>query len=205
MGFDVEAIIKTVGYIGLFLIIFAETGLLLGFFLPGDTLLISAGLLIQQDKVNLELWILIPLLVAAARIGVEVGYQGGLHTGPRLFKRENGRIFKRDHLERAKRFYDKHGGKTIVIARFLAFIRTFAPTVAGAAEMPYLRFAVFNAIGALLWVPSLTLLGYFFGKTIPADLIDVFFIGLVGLMLAASVIPALFHLWRQRRRASSTA
>jgi membrane-associated protein len=205
MGFDVEAIIKTVGYIGLFLIIFAETGLLLGFFLPGDTLLISAGLLIQQDKVNLELWILIPLLVAAAIIGDAVGYQVGKHTGPRLFKRENGRIFKRDHLERAKRFYDKHGGKTIVIARFLAFIRTFAPTVAGAAEMPYLRFAVFNAIGALLWVPSLTLLGYFFGKTIPADLIDVFFIGLVGLMLAASVIPALFHLWRQRRRASSTA
>jgi membrane-associated protein len=205
MGFDVEAIIKTVGYIGLFLIIFAETGLLLGFFLPGDTLLISAGLLIQQDKVNLELWMLIPLLVAAAIIGDAVGYQVGKHTGPRLFKRENGRIFKRDHLERAKRFYDKHGGKTIVIARFLAFIRTFAPTVAGAAEMPYLRFAVFNAIGALLWVPSLTLLGYFFGKTIPADLIDVFFIGLVGLMLAASVIPALFHLWRQRRRASSTA
>ena len=205
MGFDVEAIIKTVGYIGLFLIIFAETGLLLGFFLPGDTLLISAGLLIQQDKVNLELWILIPLLVAAAIIGDAVGYQVGKHTGPRLFKRENGRIFKRDHLERAKRFYDKHGGKTIVLARFLAFIRTFAPTVAGAAEMPYLRFAVFNAIGALLWVPSLTLLGYFFGKTIPADLIDVFFIGLVGLMLAASVIPALFHLWRQRRRASSTA
>jgi membrane-associated protein len=205
MGFDVEAIIKAVGYIGLFLIIFAETGLLLGFFLPGDTLLISAGLLIQQDKVNLELWMLIPLLVAAAIIGDAVGYQVGKHTGPRLFKRESGRIFKRDHLERAKRFYDKHGGKTIVIARFLAFIRTFAPTVAGAAEMPYLRFAVFNAIGALLWVPSLTLLGYFFGKTIPADLIDVFFIGLVGLMLAASVIPALFHLWRQRRRASSTA
>jgi membrane-associated protein len=205
MGFDVEALIKAVGYIGLFLIIFAETGLLLGFFLPGDTLLISAGLLIQQDKVNLELWILIPLLIAAAIIGDAVGYQVGRQAGPRLFKRENGRIFKRDHLERAKRFYDRHGGKTIVIARFLAFIRTFAPTVAGAAEMPYPRFAAFNAIGALLWVPSLTLLGYFFGKTIPADLVDVFFIALLGLMLAASVIPALFHLWRQRRRRLSSA
>jgi membrane-associated protein len=204
MGFDVEALIKAVGYIGLFLIIFAETGLLLGFFLPGDTLLISAGLLIQQDKVNLELWILIPLLIAAAIIGDAVGYQVGRQAGPRLFKRENGRIFKRDHLERAKRFYDRHGGKTIVIARFLAFIRTFAPTVAGAAEMPYPRFAAFNAIGALLWVPSLTLLGYFFGKTIPADLVDVFFIALLGLMLAASVIPALFHLWRQRRRRLSS-
>lgn len=203
MGFDVEAIIKAVGYLGLFLIIFAETGLLLGFFLPGDTLLISAGLLIQQDKVNLELWILIPLLIAAAIIGDAVGYQVGRQAGPRLFKREDGRIFKRDHLDRAKRFYDKHGGKTIVLARFLAFIRTFAPTVAGAAEMPYARFAAFNAIGALLWVPSLTLLGYFFGKTIPASLVDVFFIGLLGIMVVASVIPALIHLWRQRRRAGS--
>ncbi|MEO9256462.1 MAG: VTT domain-containing protein [Tepidiformaceae bacterium] len=205
MGFDVDSIIKTVGYFGLFLIIFAETGLLLGFFLPGDTLLISAGLLIQQDKVNLELWFLIPLLIAAAILGDAVGYQIGKHTGPRLFKRADGRIFKREHLDRAKRFYDKHGGKTIVIARFLAFIRTFAPTVAGAAEMPYARFAAFNAIGAILWVPSLTFLGYFFGKAIPANLVDVFFVGLLGVMVLASVIPALIHLWRQRRRANSAA
>ena len=200
MGFDVEALIKAVGYAGLFAIVFAETGLLIGFFLPGDTLLISAGLLIQQDKVNLELWILIPLLIAAAVIGDAVGYQVGKHTGPRLFKREDGRLFRRDHLLRAERFYEKHGGKTIVVARFLAFIRTFAPTVAGAAQMPYPRFAMFNIVGAAAWVPAMTLLGYFFGKTIPENLIDVFFIGLLGAMVLFSSAPAAWHFWRQRRR-----
>ncbi len=199
MGFDVEALIKAVGYAGLFAIIFAETGLLIGFFLPGDTLLISAGLLIQQNKVSLELWFLIPLLIAAAILGDAVGYQVGKHTGPRLFKREDGRIFRRDHLLRAQRFYEKHGGKTIVIARFLAFIRTFAPTVAGAAQMPYRRFAVFNIIGGALWVPTLVFLGYFFGKTIPANLVDVFFIGLLGAMVVFSTAPAAWHFWRQRR------
>lgn len=200
MGFDIEALIKTAGYVGLFLIVFAETGILLGFFLPGDTLLLSAGLLIEQDKVGLELWILIPLLVAAAIIGDALGYQVGKHTGPRLFNKEDSRLFHRDHLIRAQKFYDKHGGKTIIIARFLAFIRTFAPTVAGAAKMPYTKFAMYNVVGAVLWVPSLTLAGYFFGKAIPADMIEFFFIGLVVLMVAASTAPAAMHLMRERRR-----
>ena len=203
MGFDVEGIVKAVGYLGLFAIIFAETGLLIGFFLPGDTLLISAGLLIQQDKVNLDLWFLIPLLILAAVLGDAVGFEIGKHTGPRLFNRPDSRLFKRDHLERAQRFYEKHGGKTIIAARFLAFIRTFAPTVAGAAQMPYLRFAVFNIIGAALWVTTMIGLGYFFGKTIPAEAVDLFFIGLLGVMVLASVAPAAWHLWRQRRRAQS--
>jgi membrane-associated protein len=205
MGFDVEALVKAVGYAGLFAIIFAETGLLIGFFLPGDTLLISAGLLISQDKVNLELWFLIPLLILAAIIGDAVGYQVGRHAGPRLFKKEDGRVFRRDHLERAKRFYDKHGGKTIVLARFLAFIRTFAPTVAGAAEMPYPRFAIFNITGAILWVTSITLFGYFVGSKVPENSVDVFFIVLVVVMVAASTAPAAWHLWRQRRRARAAA
>lgn len=200
MGFDLEATIKTVGYVGLFLIIFAETGLLIGFFLPGDTLLLTAGLLIQQDKVGLELWILIPLLIAAAILGDAVGYQIGKHTGPRLFKREDSRLFHKDHLERAQRFYDRHGGKTIIMARFLAFVRTFAPTVAGAASMPYAKFATYNIVGATLWVPSLTFMGYFFGKAIPPDLIELFFVAMVGVMVAASTAPALFHLWRERRK-----
>jgi len=203
MGFDIEAIIKTVGYIGLFAIIFAETGLLIGFFLPGDTLLLSAGLLIQQDKVGLELWILIPLLIAAAVIGDATGYQIGKHTGPRLFKREDSRLFHRDHLERAQRFYERHGGKTIILARFLAFVRTFAPTVAGAASMPYSKFVTYNIVGAALWVPSMTLMGYFFGKAIPPDLVELFFVGMVVAMVGASTAPALFHLWRERRKAAA--
>ena len=205
MGFDLEALIKAVGYIGLFAIIFAETGLLVGFFLPGDTLLITAGLLIQRGDVDLSLWILIPLLIAAAISGDAVGYQIGKHTGRRIFNREDSRLFHRKHLERAEAFYEKHGGKTIILARFLAFIRTFAPTVAGAANMPYPKFAAYNVIGALLWVPSMTYLGYFFGATIPPEYVDLFFIGLVGVMIVASTAPALVHLWRQRREKSSEA
>lgn len=205
MGFDLEALIKAAGYIGLFAIIFAETGLLVGFFLPGDTLLITAGLLIQRGDVDLSLWILIPLLIAAAISGDAVGYQIGKHTGRRIFNREDSRLFHRKHLERAEAFYEKHGGKTIILARFLAFIRTFAPTVAGAANMPYPKFAAYNVIGALLWVPSMTYLGYFFGATIPPEYVDLFFIGLVGVMIVASTAPALVHLWRQRREKSSEA
>jgi len=124
VGFDLEALIKAVGYIGLFAIIFAETGLLIGFFLPGDTLLITAGLLIQRGDVSLSLWVLIPLLIVAAVAGDAVGYQIGKHTGKRIFNREDSKFFHRKHLERAEAFYQKHGGKTIIAARFLAFIRT---------------------------------------------------------------------------------
>ena len=205
MGFDLEALIKAAGYIGLFAIIFAETGLLIGFFLPGDTLLITAGLLIQRGDVDLSLWILIPLLIAAAIAGDAVGYHIGKHTGKRIFKREDSRLFHRKHLERAEAFYERHGGKTIILARFLAFIRTFAPTVAGAANMPYAKFAAYNVIGAVLWVPSMTLLGYFFGKAIPPEYVEIFFIGLVGLMVVASTAPALIHFWRQRREKSNQA
>jgi membrane-associated protein len=196
MGIDVEALIKTVGYTGMFIIIFAETGLLIGFFLPGDTLLITAGLLAQRG--HFEMWILIPLLFVAAVAGDAVGFEIGKHTGPRLFRRDDSRFFKKRHLERAQEFYDKHGGKTIVIARFLAFIRTFAPTVAGAAQMHYPRFAMYNFVGALAWVLSMLWLGYIFGTKV--DNIEIFFTGLVVLMVVASVLPGAWHLWRQRRR-----
>jgi membrane-associated protein len=198
MPIDIEALIKTVGYPGLFLIVFAETGLLIGFFLPGDTLLITCGLLAQRGY--LELWILLPLLIIAAVAGDATGYQIGKHTGPRIFKREDSRWFHRRHLERAQDFYDRHGGKTIIIARFLAFIRTFAPTVAGAARMPYSRFAAFNIVGAGLWVPSMVLTGYVAGETVPN--LDIFFVALLGLMLTASLVPGGWHLLRERRAAS---
>ena len=192
MGIDIEALINSVGWPGLFLIVFAETGLLIGFFLPGDTLLITAGLLCQRGTLNIAgengLWLLIPLLIAAAVLGDAVGYQIGRHMGPRLFTREDSRLFHRSHLEKASAFYDRHGGKTIIIARFLAFIRTFAPTVAGAARMPYERFAFFNVTGAILWVVSMTLAGYFIGKTIPN--VELFFTGLIVLMVGASAAPA---------------
>ncbi len=200
VGIDVEGLIEAVGYTGLFLIVFAETGLLIGFFLPGDTLLITAGLIAQRGK--LEIWWLIPLLIVAAVIGDFVGYQIGKQTGPRLFKREDSRLFKRRHLERAEEFYQKHGGKTIVIARFLALIRTFAPTVAGAARMPYHSFVLFNVVGAVGWVMSMLWIGYFFGTRV-GDKLELFFLLLAAFTVAVSTAPGAWHLWRQRRRLSA--
>lgn len=200
MGIDVEALIEAVGYTGLFLIVFAETGLLIGFFLPGDTLLITAGLIAQRGK--LEIWWLIPLLIAAAVVGDFVGYQIGKQAGPHLFKREDSRLFKRRHLERAEEFYEKHGGKTIVIARFLALIRTFAPTVAGAAKMPYHRFVIYNVLGAIGWVMSMLWVGYFFGTRV-GDKLELFFLLLAGFTVLVSTAPGAWHLWRQRRRLSA--
>ena len=197
--FDLEELAITAGYIGLFIIVFAETGLLIGFFLPGDSLLVTTGLLAERGHFNL--WILIPLLVIAAIAGDATGYQIGRAAGPRIFHREDSRWFHRRHLERAQGFYDRHGGKTIVIARFLAVIRTFAPTVAGAAGMPYHRFALFNVTGGALWVASMLLLGYAFGSALPNP--DLFFIPAVGVVVLVSVAPGAWHLYREHRRASA--
>ena len=203
---NLEDFISAVGYPGLFLIVFAETGLLIGFFLPGDTLLITTGLLCERGQLKIAdqngLWFVIPVLIAAAVIGDFVGYQIGRKAGPRLFTREDSRWFKRDHLERAKAFYDRRGGITIIVARFLAFIRTFAPTVAGAAEMPYPKFALYNITGGVLWVLTMTLLGYFVGKTV--ENIDAYFTVLIVAMVGLSVAPAAFHFLRERRKARRT-
>jgi membrane-associated protein len=200
-GIELEGLINAVGYPGLILIIFAETGLLIGFFLPGDTLLLTAGVLIERGHLRIGgqsgLWFVIPMLIASAVIGDAVGYQIGRRWGPRLFNRPDSRWFKRDHLARAKAFYDRHGGKTIVVARFLAFIRTFAPAVAGAVGMRYRTFAVYNVVGALLWVPALTLLGYYVGTLVPN--VDVVFTALIAVVIVASAAPALVHSWRESR------
>jgi membrane-associated protein len=204
LGLDIERTINAVGYPGLFLIVFAETGLLIGFFLPGDTLLITTGILCERG--NLELfgqngvWFVIPLLIIAAVLGDAVGYQIGRHTGPRIFTRDDSRWFNRRHLLRAKDFYEKHGGKTIVFARWLAFVRTFAPTVAGAAEMSYPRFALYNISGGAAWVLSMVLLGFVAGKAIPN--VELLIILLVGGMFTLSIIPAALHLVRERRAAA---
>lgn len=201
---DIESLINTVGWPGLFLIVFAETGLLIGFFLPGDTLLLTAGLLCQRGTLNFAghdgIWLLIPLLIIAAVVGDAVGYQVGRKAGPRLFSREDSIWLNRKHLDKAHAFYDKHGGKTIVLARFSPFIRTFAPTVAGAAAMPYPKFALYNVTGGIAWVASMTLLGYFLGN-VPH--IDIVFIIVVAAVLIVSTAPAGWALFRQWRSSSS--
>ncbi len=170
MPFEVpslEEIIMWGGYIGLFAIIFAETGLLIGFFLPGDSLLVTAGLLIASGKVQMDVWLLIILLSIAAIVGDAVGYSIGRRAGQKLYNRPQSRFFRRDHLVKTREFYEKYGGVTIVLARFMPFARTFAPVVAGVAEMRYRRFAMFNITGGIGWIASMTLLGYYLGRAIP--------------------------------------
>ena len=145
MHFDLVQIIQTVGYIGLFAIVFAESGLFFGFFLPGDSLLLTAGLLASQGK--LDIGVLLVILPVAAILGDNVGYWFGKKTGSRIFSRDESLLFRRKNLLAAQAFYERHGGKTIVLARFMPFIRTFAPIVAGAVEMPFRRFFTFNVVG----------------------------------------------------------
>ena len=163
--YNVPELIRIAGLLGLIVIVFAETGLMIGFFLPGDSLLITAGLF--AFKGDLNIWTLNIALVLAAIIGDATGYYIGRRTGQALYSRPNSLLFRRDHLIKTHEFYEKHGGKTIIIARFMPIVRTFAPVVAGAAEMTYRNFAIYNIVGALLWVLSMTLTGYFLGAVVP--------------------------------------
>jgi membrane-associated protein len=194
---SLESLIRAVGYIGVAAIVFAESGLLIGFFLPGDSLLFTAGFLASQGV--FEIWILVPLCFVAAVTGDAVGYAFGQRVGSRLFQRADSRFFKKEHLEKAEAFFDEHGGKAIVLARFLPVVRTFTPIVAGAAGMPYRRFAVFNVLGALLWAVGVTLAGYFLGSAIPN--IDHYLLPVIGVIILVSVLPTLIHLWREHRSA----
>jgi len=197
VGFDLIKIIQTGGYIGLFAIIFAESGLFFGFFLPGDSLLLTAGLLAAQGSLHLGL--LLPILPVAAILGDNVGYWFGKKAGPAIFNRENSLLFRRKNLLAARDFYERHGGKTIMLARFMPFIRTFAPIVAGAAEMHYQRFVFFNILGGLLWATGVTLAGYFLGNSIPADKLDKYFLAIVLVVILISALPAMIHVWKEYR------
>jgi membrane-associated protein len=193
---DPRFLIETFGYIGLFAIIFAESGLFFGFFLPGDSLLLTAGLFATRPETGLKIWLLLPLLLVAAVLGDNVGYWFGAKAGPRIFNRDNSFLFRRKNLLAAKAFYDKHGGKTIIAARFMPFIRTFAPIVAGAVEMDYRHFFFYNLAGGGLWAFGVTLIGYFLGN-IPG--IDKYFTPLVLAVIFISALPALIHVWNDSR------
>ena len=183
--FDVEAIVGA-GIIVVAAVIFAESGLLIGFFLPGDTLLFSAGLIASPGEVSLPWLIIITSL--AAIIGDNVGYSIGRRAGPRIFKKKDGILFHQDHLQRAEKFYETHGGKTITIARFVPVVRTFAPVVAGAGKMPRRRFMIYNVVGGIFWCTSMILLGYWLGSKIPGldHYIEYVLIGVVVISLLAS-------------------
>lgn len=189
----IDKLILGGGYLAIGLTIFAESGLLIGFFLPGDTLLFGAGVLAAQGVFNLPL--LISIIVAAAIIGDNVGYSIGRRFGPRLFKKQDGAIFKQEYLQRAEAFYEKHGGKTIILARFVPIVRTFAPVVAGIGKMPRKTFFAYNIIGGLLWGVSLPVLGYYVGSKVPG--VEKFVEPVILAVIILSIGPAMIHLLRQ--------
>lgn len=188
--FDLPQMIRAVGYPGLFAIVFAESGLFFGFFLPGDSLLFTAGLLAAQGWFSI--WVLIPLLIVAAVLGDNVGYWTGSRFGQWLLNRKESWFFSKSHLIMAEQFYEKHGGKAIILARFMPAVRTFAPIVAGIARMHYRSFAFFNIAGGVFWVLSVTLCGYFLGTVLPDP--EKFLLPVVGIIVVVSVLPGLLHL-----------
>jgi membrane-associated protein len=200
---DPVQLVQWGGYVGLTLIIFAETGLLIGFFLPGDSLLVTAGLLAATGVVNLNLLWLILLLVPTAIIGDAVGYWIGRRAGRPLFERPDSRFFKRKHLLRTQAFYDRHGGKTIVLARFVPIVRTFAPVVAGVAGMSYRQFAMYNIFGGIGWVVSMLCVGYFLGTVIPGVANHIELLAIVIIII--SLIPLGIEYLRHRREGEPPA
>ena len=182
------------GYALLFAIVFAETGLLVGFFLPGDSLMFTVGVVAGAGGLNI--WMINLVLIAAAIIGDAFGYMLGRQAGPRVFGEEDSRFFKREHLLHTKAFYEKHGGKTIIYARFVPIIRTFAPFVAGVAQMPYHRFLMFNVFGGIGWVVLLTTLGYWLGNV---PLVRANFEKFILLIIVVSVLPIVFEYLKSRR------
>lgn len=195
---DPGPVIAWGGYPALALIVFLETGAMV-FFLPGDSLLFTAGIYASRPEIALDILWLNVLLIPCAIIGDATSYWIGKKTGPLIFNRPRSRLFRPEHVEAAHRFYEKHGGKAIILARFMPFVRTFVPVVAGVARMPYLRFASFNMIGGAAWVLSMTLLGYFMGNMFPgiAKRIEIVIIVIVLL----SISPGIVAWWRARRAA----
>lgn len=195
-AYALDDLIRWGGYLVLVAIVFTETGLLVGFFLPGDSLLITAGLVAAAGGLNI--WWINVLLAVAAVSGDSVGYAIGARIGPRLFTREKSLLFNPAHVERTRRFYARHGAKTIVIARFVPIIRTFAPVVAGVGTMEYRRFLVYNVVGGVGWVTSMTWAGYLLGRAIPniGEYVHV----VVVIVIVLSVIPIVVEIVRERRR-----
>lgn len=194
--YDIEGLIRAGGLLALTFIVFAETGLLIGFFLPGDSLLVTAGVFAAAG--HLDIVTLLAALTTAAIVGDQVGYYIGYRTGPMIFAREDSLFFKRAHLLRAKAFYEQHGGKTIILARFMPIVRTFAPVVAGVGQMEYRRFVSYNVFGGFLWVWGMALFGYALGRSIPD--VDKQIHKIILVVIFLSILPGIIEWWRNRGR-----
>lgn len=188
-----ESVIRDIGLVGVTAIVFAENGLLIGFFLPGDSLLFTAGFLSSQGYFGI--WELTILVTLASIVGNTVGYAFGSRYGRRLFQRPNSRFFKQENLLKTQAFYEKHGVKTIVLARFIPVVRTFAPIVAGIAQMGYRTFTVFNIIGGVIWAAGMTLLGFWLGTKVSN--VDKYLLPIIALIIILSVLPGVMHMLKE--------
>lgn len=201
-GIDLVEIIATAGWMAVIAIIFAESGLLIGFFLPGDSLLFTSGFLVYSGVFNVNIHLFVGLLFLAAVIGDSVGYTFGRRVGRRFFTRPNSRFFKQENMQAAQSFYEKHGGKTVIIARFIPFVRTFAPVVAGIGKMDYRKFLAYNVIGAFLWAVCITYAGYYLGALFTSLGLDIdhVLLPIVALILLASLAPPVIHILRDDKQ-----
>ncbi len=188
--FDVVALIKAIGLLGIFGIVFAESGLLIGFFFPGDSMLFTAGLLAAQGWWNIN-WLVLGSFLTAV-LGDGVGYTFGKKFGPKVFTNPQSLLWQPEHIKRAQRFFARYGGKTIILARFIPFIRTLAPILAGVGKMKYGYFLIYNIIGALIWAVGVTLAGYYLGNLIPS--IEQYFWLIICFIILTSLIPPLQEL-----------
>ena len=196
---DLPALIKWAGYFGLTAIVFAETGLLVGFFLPGDSLLVTAGLFAAQGA--FDVYFLGLLLNVAAAAGNSLGYWIGRGTGPKIFTREDSLLFSKKHVFRAQEFYARHGWMAIILAQFMPIVRTFSPVVAGVGRMPYRKFLLISVVGTIIWVWSMLFTGYFLGTYVPG--IDKHIEILILVVVFISILPAIIGWWRERRKAAA--
>lgn len=197
MHFNLPDLIKHLGYFGVWAIVFAESGLLIGFFLPGDSLLFTAGFIASQGFLNIVVLIFGSFVFAV--LGDNVGYATGHRFGRRLFQKEESFFFHKKNLDKTQSFYDKHGKKTVVIARFMPIVRTFAPIIAGVGSMRYRTFMFYNLIGGFLWTVGITLLGYFLGKAIPAEQVDKYLLPIILGIIILSLVPSIIHLIQENR------
>jgi membrane-associated protein len=194
--YDVRGLIEWGGTLAVCIIVFVETGMFVGFLLPGDSLLVTAGVFAGAGQLKLST--LLTLVALCAIAGDQVGYFIGWRAGPSLFRREDSRFFKKRYLQRAHAFYDRYGTKTIILARFVPIIRTFCPPVAGAAGMNYARYLLYDIVGGFLWVWSMILLGYTLGRTVPN--IDKRIHYVIAAVIIASLMPAAYGAWKSRRQ-----
>lgn len=192
--YDVRGIVEWGGTLMVCIIVFVETGLFMGFFLPGDSLLVTAGVFAGAGQ--LKLASLLSLVTLCAIAGDQIGYWIGYKAGVTLYQRKDSRFFKRRHLESAHEFYEKYGGKTIILARFVPIIRTFCPPVAGAARMRYTRYLAYDVVGGFAWVWGMILLGYTLGRTVPN--IDKRIHYVIAVVIVVSLMPAAYHAWKVR-------